>query len=26
LKLHHPVTGEQISLEAALPSGFSLHQ
>jgi 23S rRNA pseudouridine1911/1915/1917 synthase len=23
LKFHHPITGEQISLEAALPSGFS---
>jgi 23S rRNA pseudouridine1911/1915/1917 synthase len=23
LKFHHPVTGEQISLEAALPSGFA---
>jgi 23S rRNA pseudouridine1911/1915/1917 synthase len=26
LKFHHPITGEHISLEAALPSGFSLHQ
>jgi 23S rRNA pseudouridine1911/1915/1917 synthase len=26
LKLHHPITGAQINLEAALPSGFSLHQ
>src|ERR1019366_4567730 len=26
LKFHHPVTGEQINLEAALPSGFSLRQ
>ena len=26
LKFHHPITGEQINLEAALPSGFSLHQ
>jgi 23S rRNA pseudouridine1911/1915/1917 synthase len=26
LKFHHPVTGEQINLEAALPSGFPLHQ
>jgi len=26
LKFHHPITGEQIDLEAALPSGFSLHQ
>ena len=25
LKFHHPVTGEQINLEAALPSGFSLY-
>jgi 23S rRNA pseudouridine1911/1915/1917 synthase len=25
LKLPHPITGEQISLEAALPSGFSTH-
>ncbi len=25
LKFHHPITGEQINLEAALPSGFSLH-
>jgi 23S rRNA pseudouridine1911/1915/1917 synthase len=25
LKFPHPVTGEQIRLEAALPSGFSLH-
>ncbi len=24
LKFHHPVTGEQINLEAALPSGFPL--
>jgi 23S rRNA pseudouridine1911/1915/1917 synthase len=22
LKFHHPITGEQINLEAALPSGF----
>ncbi|MFY9842145.1 MAG: RluA family pseudouridine synthase [Terriglobales bacterium] len=26
LKFHHPITGEQISLEAALPFGFSLQQ
>ena len=26
LKFHHPITGEQINLEAALPSGFSSHQ
>src|SRR5207244_12861852 len=26
LKFHHPVTGEQINLQAPLPSGFSLHQ
>jgi 23S rRNA pseudouridine1911/1915/1917 synthase len=26
LKFLHPITGEQINLEAALPSGFSLHQ
>jgi 23S rRNA pseudouridine1911/1915/1917 synthase len=26
LKFHHPITEEQINLEAALPSGFSLHQ
>jgi 23S rRNA pseudouridine1911/1915/1917 synthase len=26
LKFHHPFTGEQIDLEAALPSGFSVHQ
>jgi 23S rRNA pseudouridine1911/1915/1917 synthase len=26
LNFHHPITGEQISLEAALPSGFSLRQ
>ncbi len=26
LKLQHPITGEQINLEAALPSGFDLHQ
>jgi 23S rRNA pseudouridine1911/1915/1917 synthase len=26
LNFPHPVTGEQINLEAALPSGFSLHQ
>jgi 23S rRNA pseudouridine1911/1915/1917 synthase len=26
LKFHHPITGEQINLEAALPSGFSLRQ
>jgi 23S rRNA pseudouridine1911/1915/1917 synthase len=25
LKFHHPITGEQINLEAALPSGFSFH-
>jgi 23S rRNA pseudouridine1911/1915/1917 synthase len=25
LKFQHPITGEQIHLEAALPSGFSLH-
>ncbi len=25
LKFHHPITGEQINLEAALPSGFSSH-
>jgi len=25
LKFHHPITGEPINLEAALPSGFSLH-
>ena len=25
LKFHHPITGEQINLEAALPSGFALH-
>jgi 23S rRNA pseudouridine1911/1915/1917 synthase len=25
LKFHHPFTGEQINLEAALPSGFPLH-
>ena len=25
LKFHHPITGERIDLEAALPSGFSLH-
>jgi len=25
LKFVHPITGEQINLEAALPSGFSLH-
>src|ERR1022692_2551288 len=25
LKFHHPITGEQINLEAALPSGFPLH-
>ncbi len=25
LKFHHPITGELINLEAALPSGFSLH-
>ncbi len=25
LKFHHPITGEQIDLEAALPPGFSLH-
>jgi 23S rRNA pseudouridine1911/1915/1917 synthase len=26
LRFHHPITEEQIDLEAALPSGFSLHQ
>ena len=26
LKFHHPITGEQIDLEAALPSGFPLHR
>jgi 23S rRNA pseudouridine1911/1915/1917 synthase len=26
LKFQHPITGEQINLEAALPSGFSLHK
>jgi 23S rRNA pseudouridine1911/1915/1917 synthase len=26
LKFHHPSTGELIHLEAALPSGFALHQ
>jgi 23S rRNA pseudouridine1911/1915/1917 synthase len=26
LKFHHPITGEQINLEARLPSGFPLHQ
>jgi 23S rRNA pseudouridine1911/1915/1917 synthase len=26
LKFHHPITGEQINLQAALPSEFSLHQ
>ncbi len=26
LKFHHPITGERITLEAALPSGFPLHQ
>jgi 23S rRNA pseudouridine1911/1915/1917 synthase len=25
LKFYHPITGDQIHLEAALPSGFSLH-
>ncbi len=25
LKFHHPITGEQINLEAALPSGFAVH-
>jgi 23S rRNA pseudouridine1911/1915/1917 synthase len=25
LKFHHPITGEQINLEAAVPSGFSSH-
>jgi 23S rRNA pseudouridine1911/1915/1917 synthase len=25
-KFHHPITVEQINLEAALPSGFPLHQ
>ena len=26
LKFHHPITGKQINLEAALPSGFSLRE
>jgi 23S rRNA pseudouridine1911/1915/1917 synthase len=26
LKFHHPITGEQINIEAALPPQFSLHQ
>jgi 23S rRNA pseudouridine1911/1915/1917 synthase len=26
LNFHHPITGEQINLEAALPGGFSLQQ
>jgi len=26
LNFHHPITGEQINLEAALPSGFALQQ
>jgi hypothetical protein len=26
LKFQHPITGEQINLEAALPSGFSLRR
>src|SRR5208282_5694893 len=26
LKFHHPITGEQINLEAALPAGFLLHR
>jgi 23S rRNA pseudouridine1911/1915/1917 synthase len=26
LKFHHPITGEQINLEAPVPSGFSSHQ
>ena len=26
LKFHHPITGKQIHLEAALPSEFSLHE
>jgi 23S rRNA pseudouridine1911/1915/1917 synthase len=26
LKFHHPITGEPINLEAALPAGFELHQ
>jgi 23S rRNA pseudouridine1911/1915/1917 synthase len=26
LKFHHPITGEEINLEAALPAGFSLRQ
>jgi 23S rRNA pseudouridine1911/1915/1917 synthase len=26
LNFQHPITGEQINLEAALPAGFSLHQ
>jgi 23S rRNA pseudouridine1911/1915/1917 synthase len=26
LNFHHPITGEQINLEAALPSGFSSHR
>jgi 23S rRNA pseudouridine1911/1915/1917 synthase len=26
LKFHHPITGEEINLQAALPSEFSLHE
>ena len=26
LKFHHPITGEPINLEAALPEGFALHR
>jgi 23S rRNA pseudouridine1911/1915/1917 synthase len=26
LKFHHPITGERIHLEAALPTGFSVHR
>jgi hypothetical protein len=26
LNFLHPITGEQINLEAELPSGFALHQ
>jgi 23S rRNA pseudouridine1911/1915/1917 synthase len=26
LRFHHPITGEQVNLEAALPSGFSLQE
>ncbi len=26
LKFHHPITGEQINLEAALPAGFAVRQ